>query len=100
MFQRAIVTARTLRDPTEQMLLKLDSFSALEGERERRNSLSSYATSPLQVVNNETEYIFVRPFFSPRSLIVHYGIFFFILPFFHMNSLNLIFIKTSATGVA
>lgn len=35
--QRAIVTGRALRDPTEQMLHKLDSFSAFEGEEEMRS---------------------------------------------------------------
>lgn len=35
--QTAIVTGCALRDPTEQMLHKLDSFSAFEGEEEMRS---------------------------------------------------------------
>lgn len=56
--QQAIVTACTLRDPTEQMLLKLSKFSVPEaGQGRRRNSHSSYVMYLFQAVNNEPEYI-------------------------------------------
>lgn len=57
--QRAIVTGRVLRDPTEQMLHKLDSFSAFEGEEEMGSKSSSRYTAALfSLVNNQTEPMF------------------------------------------
>lgn len=45
--QRAIVTGCALRDPTEQMLHKLDSFSAFEGEEEMRSKSPRRYTAAL-----------------------------------------------------
>lgn len=45
--QRAIVTGCALRDPTEQMLHKLDSFSAFEGEEEIRSKSPCRYTAAL-----------------------------------------------------
>lgn len=56
--QQAIVTACALGDPTEQMLLKLNTFIAPEaGQERRRNSHSGYVMYLFQAVNNEPEYI-------------------------------------------
>lgn len=66
---------------------RLDSFSAFKGGNERRrNSPSSYTTSRLQVVNNETEYMF---FCQPTdiSFIVRCGIFLWIWVLFFIWTL-------------
>lgn len=76
-------------------------FQCLKEGKTRRNSLSSYTTSPLQVVNNETDYIFVCPFFSPLTYAWLYSVGFFSAceSLFFIWTLNLNFIKTSASGV-
>lgn len=45
--QTAIVTGCALRDPTEQMLHKLDSFSCFEGEEEMRSKSPCRYTAAL-----------------------------------------------------